>query len=305
MDNNACMKYLLYLMTLLALAGCDDAPEADYSPRYSHLPPSALHEYVFGVHPLHNPERLQEMFGPLLDYLSENIPGVSFRLEASRNYAAFEEKLYDRTFDFALPNPYQTLNALQHGYRVFGKMGDDQNFRGVILVRKDGPIHDIADLKGKAVSFPAPTALAATLLPQYFLQTHGIDVLHDLDIRYVGSQESSIMNVYLGYVAAGATWPLPWWAYSREHPEVAAQLEVKWQTDSLPNNGLVVRDDIAPDLTRQVAALLLGLHENERGKVWLARMALSRFEAADAKTYQPVQEFLLRFEQTVYPLDPR
>ncbi|TAN53937.1 MAG: phosphate/phosphite/phosphonate ABC transporter substrate-binding protein [Methylococcaceae bacterium] len=299
------MKYLFHLCVLLILTGCDGTPEAEYAPRYSNIPPSALREYVFGVFPLHNPERLQEIFGPLLDYLSENTPGVSFRLEASRNYAAFEEKLYDRAFDFALSNPYQTVNALPHGYQVFGKMGDDDNFRGIILVRKDGPVRDIADLKGKAVAFPAPTALAAALLPQFFLQTHGIDVLRDLDIRYVGSQESSIMNVYLGYAAAGATWSLPWLAYSREHPDMAAQLDARWQTEALPSNGLLVRDDVSPDLALHVKALLLELHQNQRGKLWLARLGLSRFEAADTKTYQPVREFLLRFSRTVYPLDKR
>jgi len=70
-------------------------------------------------------------------------------------------------------------------------MGDDENFRGIILVRKDSAIENVADLKGKAVSYPAPTALAAAMMPQYYLQTHGLDVMNDLDNRYVGSQASS------------------------------------------------------------------------------------------------------------------
>ena len=44
--------------------------------------------------------------------------------------------------------------------------------------------------------------LAATMMPQYYLHTHGIDVNRDVETRYVGSQESSILNVLRGHVAA-------------------------------------------------------------------------------------------------------
>lgn len=296
---------LLYLVLIIGMsAGCESASTSgDYQPEYGREPPAPFKEYVFGVHPLHNPERLHSLFGPITNYLSAHIPGASFRLEASRDYAAFNEKLYRRNFDFALPNPYQTLKSLEHGYRVFGKMGDDFNFRGIILVRKDSPIREVADLKGKAVSFPAPTALAATMMPQYFLFQRGLDVMRDIESRYVGSQESSIMNVYLGNVAAGATWPPPWQAFAREHPDIAENLRVIWTTDSLPNNGLVARDDIPEPIVKEVAKLLLTLHEDKDGKQWLERMALSRFEAADENTYKPVEEFLQRFGKQVRPVD--
>jgi phosphonate transport system substrate-binding protein len=133
---------------------------------------------------------------------------------------AYDKKLYDRQFHFALPNPFQTVNSVKHAYIVFAKMSDDENFLGIFLVRKDSHVKTAADLKGHAVSFPAPTALAATMLPQYYLQQEGLDVMNDIDVRYVGSQESSIMNVMLGETIAGATWPPPWIAMSKERPEL-------------------------------------------------------------------------------------
>jgi phosphonate transport system substrate-binding protein len=294
---------LLGILALWVLPACTPEPETDYGPEYGSAPVAPVREYRFGVHPLHNPERLHQLFGPIMDYLGERIPGARFKLEASRNYAAFEEKLYGRRFDFALPNPYQTVNALGRGYRVFGKMGSDEDFRGIILVRRDSPIRTVADLRGKAVSFPAPTALAAAMMPQYYLQTHGLDVMKDIQLRYVGSQESSIMNVYLGQVAAGATWPPPWRAYAREHPEVEAALTVMWQTDPLPNNSLMVRDDVDAALVTEVGAILFALRDHERGQAWLERMAVSGFVAAGESHYQPVRRFLEDFQKTVRRLD--
>lgn len=293
----------LCVCAVIVLGGCQSRDEPEYAPRFSAVAPSSDPVYVFGVHPLHNPQRLHEVFGPLIEYLSESIPNARFRLEASRNYAAYDEKLYARQFHFALPNPYQTINAVKQGYRVFGKMGDDDNFRGIILVRKDSGIREVTDLRGKAVSYPAPTALAATMLPQHFIHSHGVDVMREIDNRYVGSQESSIMNVYLGNVAAGATWPPPWRALSRERPELLEALEVKWQTESLPNNGLVVLPEVPQAVVEQASRVLFTLHQTERGRALLERIGLSRFEAADDATYQPVREFIAHFSAEVRPLE--
>lgn len=280
---------------------CDQKQDIEYHPEYASVPFAAGGEKVLiiGVHPLHNPKRLHEIFGPIANYLSQNIEGVSFKIEASRNYAAYDKKLYSRKFHFALPNPFQTVNALKHGYRVFAKMSDDENFRGIFLVRKDSNIKSVMDLKGHAVSFPAPTALAATMMPQYYLQQHGLNVMHDIDIKYVGSQESSIMNVMLGNTKAGATWPPPWRALSKERPELAKELKVVWRTGFLPNNSLVVRDDIKQSIVSKVKKLLLNLHQQQEGKKWLAKMELSKFEEAKNDTYKPVVAFLKRFNKEV------
>lgn len=274
-----------------------------YQPVFSLEAKHPVKEYIVGVHPLHNPKRLFDVYGPIVEYINSKIPRSAFKLEASRNYQEFEKKLYAGHFDFAMPNPYQTINALKHGYRVFGKMADDEDFRGIILVRKDSGINKVTDLAGKAVSYPAKTALAATMMPQYYLHTHGIDVNRDIENRYVGSQESSIINVLMGNVAAAATWPVPWKIFVAEHPAQAAELEVKWQTESLQNNSWMVRDDISPDLVEQFASILFSLQDSDAGRIMLKAVPVSRFEAANNQTYAPIEAFLNKFNQTVRPID--
>lgn len=291
------------LLSLTILAGCHKSEESTYSPDFSSHSNNSAKEYVVGIHPLHNPQRLMEVYGPIVEYINVNMPEGHFRLEASHNYAEFDKKLYAGKFDFAMPNPYQTVRAINHGYHVFGKMGDDHDFRGIILVRKDSGIKDVTDLKGKAVSYPAPTALAATMMPQFYLHTHGIDVNKDIENRYVGSQESSILSVVRGHVAAGATWPVPWNGFSAEHPEMASQLEVKWQTEPLQNNAWVVRNDIPPEIANKFKSLLLGLNESDQGRRMLERLPISRFEEATNETYQPVKDFLTKFSSQVRAIE--
>jgi phosphonate transport system substrate-binding protein len=301
---NTLRHILALILAALVLLACGQGERnKNAGPQFAAKAPVTGKEYVFAIHPLHNPVHLFEVYGPLIEYLNRNIPGTTFRLEASRNYEEFENKLYGRQFDFALPNPYQTLNSLGHGYHVIAKMGDDYKFAGIILIRRDSGITKVSDLKGKKVSYPARTALAATMMPQYYLHTHGLDVNRDIENLYVGSQESSIMNVYLGQTAAGATWPLPWESFQKEHPDQAAALELKWETEPLLNNGVVAKDDVPDALVKRVAQLLDTLHTSTEGKEILARMPLSRFELADDRRYRAIEEFLRKFSRNVRPLD--
>jgi phosphonate transport system substrate-binding protein len=294
----------LLVAFMLLVAGCESSDSKQSSaPTFRDTPIETERVYSFAVHPLHNPLRLFEVFGPLMTHLDEHIPGARFRLEASRNYPDYNRKIDAEGPDFLLPNPYQTLRAREHGYHVIAKMGDDHNFRGIILVRRDAGIDSVDDLAGGSISYPARTALAATMLPQHFLHEQGLDVIGEVDNRYVGSQESAVMNVYLGETDAGATWPPPWRALSAERPELAEALEVRWRTQTLPNNSVMAHQRVDAAVAEQVAALLDGLHETTAGPAILAGMELSRFERADDADYAAVATFVETFEQTVRPIE--
>lgn len=286
------------------LLGCEHTEQA-YTPSFSEVSPLKIEELIFGVYPLHNPQRLFEVYQPLITHLNDTLhkdrrfAHIKIKLEASTNYAAYEKKLALRKFAFTLANPYQTLKAVEQGYRVFGKMGDDDKFRGLILMRKDQAIDKVSELKGKTISYPACSALAGTFMPQYYLYQHGLQIHHDLNNLYVGSQESSIMSVLLKKSDAGATWTVPWERFKERKPELAEQLIVKWQTDNLPNNSLMVRNDISEDLLRMVADFFFNLPNYPEGVALLRRIPINHFEAANLDTYQAVTDFMRQFMQTV------
>lgn len=287
---------------LLTLAGCSDERRA-YEPSYAAKPVAAdAGTLVFAVHPLHGPQKLATLYQPLVDHLNTQLPQVKIRLEASSSYAAFEDKLRQRAVHLALPNPYQTVAAESWGYQVIAKVADDADFRGLILVRKDGPIARPADLKGRAISFPAPTALAATLLPQRWLHDQGLD-LKSVDVRYVGTQESSLLNVALGETAAGATWPQAWRSFQTDQPALAAQLTVKWETAALVNNSVMVRDDVPPALVQELRQALVGLRSDDAGRQILRGLEVAGFEAADSGAYSRVKVFLANFERDVRKIE--
>lgn len=302
---NGIFFFCFCLIFLLIISGCSQKPKAK-GPVFGESPVSqTIPVYHFAVHPLHNPAKLIEEYQPLMEYLNEKIKGAKFTIEASRDYENFEQKYEDRKPEFILPNPWQTLQAIKVGYSVIAMAGEPEDFKGIFIVRNDSGIKEPIDFKGKSVSYPAATALAACIMPQYFLHTHGINVNKDIKNKYVGSQESSIMNVYLKNTAAGATWPPPWRNFQKDHPKEAGELKLIWKTEALINNSVMVRDDIPAEIREQVVNYLMGLHENEQGKALLLNMETARFIPATNKDYDVVNTYVERFEMEVRKIETK
>ncbi|MDH5392078.1 MAG: PhnD/SsuA/transferrin family substrate-binding protein [Gammaproteobacteria bacterium] len=297
------MKTLLILIILpfaAMLMSCEQEATAPKPLQYSRSAPATQQVvYRFAVHPLYNPQKLSQAYQPLIDHINQLVPEIKLELEASRNYQAYEQKFQSSEPAFLLPNPWQTLQAMKKGYRVIAMAGDAEDFKGIFIVRKDSGIKKPADLKGKLVTYPSHTALAAAIMPQYYLHNNGININKDIENRYVGSQESSIMNVYLGSSVAGATWPPPWRLFQKDYPKEAAQLEQIWETPPLMNNSVMVHEDVPKDIQSRVANILTGLGNSAESKSILANMETARFHAATDASYDRVRQYIKAFEKEV------
>ncbi len=66
-------RYLLLsgLMAIVSVACGSRGNESPVRPEDSTSPRIMIAEHIFAIHPLHNPERLFEVYGPLMLYLSK------------------------------------------------------------------------------------------------------------------------------------------------------------------------------------------------------------------------------------------
>lgn len=300
MKNSIIKSYFISLIVVIGLifSGCksEDTDARGYKPTAI---PTSKQELIIGIHPYLNAQKMFLAYDPILRYLDDNIPEIHFNLETSVDYGDYERKLYAGHFDIALPNPLQTLEAVKHGYAIVAKMKPDSAFRGVIVARKEYHIRSAEQLRSHAISFPASTAVAATLMPKYFLYELGLNVDKDAHARYVGSQYSSIMNAYSKDTIAAATWPTPWIRWQQENPKKAMEMELIWETPPLVNNGLVVRSDVDENLSDRVVVLLCALDTFPEGKKLLDNAGFEGFERASMKTYVPVERFLRLYDKAL------
>lgn len=255
--------------------------------------------FIFGPHPYSNPQDVFEDYEPIMRYLERKLPGTRFQIEASKNYADYEAKLAAQRFHFSLPNPYQTVFSLEHGYRVIAKMTPDDDFRGLIVARTDKHIRSAHDLSGNTLCFPSATAVAATMLPLLYLQEVQGLAVKDIQLQYVGSQFSTMLTAFTGDVAACGTTVRFWRHWSKENPDKAKHMRVLWQTKPLPHNAIIARNDIDPKLAQQVATVLAGMDKDKDLDQAQFKMDQQHFELGSNATYKPMQDFLRQYDQAI------
>ena len=257
--------------------------------------------YSFGIHPIVTPKRLVYSYHLLTEYLNRHLEtqNAHLRIETSHNLDRYRADLEAERFAFSVVNPYDIPLALRAGYRLFACFGDEKGYGGILLTRKDSGIEQVADLRGKTICYPSETVLASTLLNQYFLWQHGLDIVREVKHVYLDSLESVYLQVFQGKAAAGGSLLFGWNFFSKRAPEVADALEIKWQTPPLPGMGIMARSDIPEKLIVQFRETLLSMHQTPDGADVLEKIGLPRFSLATRETYAEVEHFIHEFREHI------
>jgi len=159
-------------------------------------------------------------------------------------------------------------------------------YAGVIIVRDDSPISDIAGLAGRSIAL-VRTTTAGNLFPIYLF--HRNDMLTDVKrpiFRWVGTHDDVINEVIAGTVDAGAVKNLRLDAYLTEHPEV--RIRRLATSDQVPDNGLIVSGDMPADQMRALRETLLKMDQDERGRAALKAFGSKGFAPCRIEDYQAV-----------------
>ena len=179
-------------------------------------------------------------------------------------------------------NPYHyTVFARSPGYRAFAKQ-KDARLVGIIVVRDDSGYHDISQLRGKTVAFPAPAAFAATVLPLAHLKRAGITVYP----KYVGSHDSVYMSVAQGLFPAGGgiertLETLP--------PSVRDQLRILWRTPPHTPHAFAAAPRVTPAVVRRVAQAMFALGNDAHGREVLQAIGFKGIEPARDADYDDIR----------------
>lgn len=242
---------------------------------------TAKQVYTVGVVPQVDARHLHEIWLPILDDL-EIALGVKFVLKGSPSIPAFEQDFMAGKFDFAYMNPYHVLMAnKRQGYvplvRDIGKA-----LSGILVVRNDSPIKHIKQLAGKVVAFPAPNAVAASLI----IRTDLADKFHiQVRPRYVRSHSSVYLNVVLGKAIAGGGVHK---TLQQQTPEVQKQLRILYRTQAIAPHPFVAHPRVPKSICDSVRKELIQLGKTEGGRQLLEKIPIKEIGSATMKDYKPL-----------------
>jgi phosphonate transport system substrate-binding protein len=146
------------------------------------------------VVPQFAPTVVHARWAPLLERIGQQT-GHCFRLHVTASIPEFERDLLRGEPDLAFVNPYHAVLARRAKGYVPLVRDDRQFLSGVVIVRGSSELQSLADLRGKAVAFPAPNAFAASLLVRAQLAAQQIEI----QPRYLKNHG----NVYRASARAG------------------------------------------------------------------------------------------------------
>ncbi len=238
---------------------------------------------TWSVVPQFAPTAVHRDWTPLLRHLQQQT-GREFRLITADSFSFFEGHLYKGRFDFAYANPYQTL--LAHRYQKYIPLIRDARSRltGIVVVRKDSPIHDLDALNGRQIAFASPNAFAVSLYMRALLREK---IGLDFKPVYVGTHSNAYRQVLLGRIpASGGVYR----TLRRERPEVQNNLRVIYEAPSTITHAIIAHPDVPQEIREQVIQALLALQQNEKGRQLLSSIFIPQpVIASYNRDYQPLE----------------
>jgi phosphonate transport system substrate-binding protein len=245
--------------------------------------PSLAETYAVGVVPQFNARTLQSIWTPILQEL-ERRTGHTFELRGSKSISAFEKQFMAGEFDFAYMNPYHFILARKtQGYLPLVR-DTGKRLRGILVVRKDVAIDDVEQLQDKAIAFPSPNALGASLMLRAQLAR---EFNLRFEPRYVKSHDSVYLNVVTGRMTAGGGVGR---TLARQPSEVREQLRVLYTTPAVASHPVTVHPRVPETVRSMVKNALIAMGESESERQLLAKIPIGTAGEALSEDYVPLQK---------------
>lgn len=215
--------------------------------------------------------------------------GLCFQLRISDNFQDFEHGLVTGIPDFVYMNPYhQTMAKRAAGYIPLVRDGV-YKLTGVLVVRSDSPLHDLHELNGKDIAFPARNAFAASLLLRGYLNNLGIRFTP----HYVGSHGNAYRTVLIGdVVAAGGANT----TFNRESAALRGNLRVLYETPPTMAHPLAAHPRVPEQVREAVITTMLKMEQRPETQPLLDEIQIPHPVRADyTRDYKPLE--VLELEQ--------
>ena len=222
--------------------------------------------YSFGVVPQFEQRKLYSTWKPIVDDL-EKRTGLRFNLVTTLRIQDFEKAFSQGEFDFVYVNPYHVVQL--HDTQAYVPLAADQiPLRGILVVRRDGPIKTPAKLDGKTVAFPSANALGSSLMVR-----SDLDQIHHVKVEplYVKTHSSVYLHVAKDLAAAGGGVEK---TLQEQDDALRSQLQVIYTTRPCPSHPIAAHPRVPPAVREEVRKALFAMGESREGKDLLRKVPI-------------------------------
>jgi phosphonate transport system substrate-binding protein len=217
------------------------------------------------VVPQLTPVEMTRAWSPIVQALGQ--AGVVCELIVYPTIASFETDFLKGRADLIFLNPYHMVMAKRaHKYEPL--LHDTRPLEGVLIVKRDGPVNSIEQLKGHRISFPAPNAFAASLFIRSILERQ-----HHLqfDAHYAGTHRNAVRQVLSGDAAAAGVVKT---TLEKEPLDVQQAVRVIYTTPPLAPHPLAVHPRVPMAVRQTIMEVMQGLARDLETKPLMAAIQM-------------------------------
>lgn len=246
------MKYYLKSLACVCLFAASLGLSAQTALRVTTIPEEAATEQM-------------RKFGPLTKYLERTL-GTKVDFVPVNDYPAAVEALVNKQVDLVWFGGFTYVQAqIRSGGKIvpIAQREEDTNFRSVFITQTNSGIKNLADLKGKQVSFGSASSTSGHLMPRSFLLEAGIDPDKDFKrVAYSGAHDATIASVDSGRVDAAALDITVWRKFVSEKKVDTSKVNVFFTTPPYFNYNWSVHADMPVAQREKITSALLVLNMN-------------------------------------------
>ncbi|GAB4361388.1 MAG: hypothetical protein Kow00128_00120 [Deltaproteobacteria bacterium] len=218
--------------------------------------------------------------------------GVRTRLKHLETYGRVVEEFEQGRVDVAFVGSlvYGTLHA-RFGATPLARPESKgvSHYRGVVIVRSDGGIRRMEELRGKRFAF-VPNTSAGELYTMTLAKREGSGVDDYFSkVERVSSHADVVRLVDSGAVDGGAVKDLVLDRILHENPGLRKRFRILETSDSFPENALVVSRAIDERTARRLQEILLTCAGSDRGKAALQALGADRFIPTVHEDYRTME----------------
>ncbi|WP_127491947.1 phosphate/phosphite/phosphonate ABC transporter substrate-binding protein [Paenibacillus glycanilyticus] len=250
------------------------SPEASKAPE-GYVPTELTVQFV----PSQNADTLEAKAKPLEKLLGDKL-GIPVKVSVSTDYNTIIEAMASKKVDVGFLPPTAYVLAKEKGAAEVmlqaQRFGVDDatgapttelvdNYKSMIIVKKDSPIKTVADLKGKKIAYQNVTSSAGYVWPAAALMDAGLDPLKDVQPITVKGHDQGVLAVLNGDVDAAAIFQDARTLVSKDYPKVFEDTRVLTFTEPIPNDTISVRSDMNADWVAKIQQAFIDIGTDPEG----------------------------------------
>lgn len=228
---------------------------------------------LMGVIPFLQPDKLKEQMDPVCQYLQQKL-GRKVLMVTASDYESLArllelKKVHIAWFSHA---SFEKLRGKNHWQSICRpKQYGAIIYDGQIIVNEKSEFKSVTELRGKVFAYVDRYSGSGFFFPNIFFSSHGIKPLDFFSrVEFTQSHRSSILGVLNGLYDAAAVFSTDLVNQGETGLRVIAI------TGPIPNDPVVVREDMEPTLKKNIEAALLNMHQDPDGIEYMKKLTVLR-----------------------------